>query len=606
MGPRDGVKGAIAVEKKTHMERNNRLVQKTFNSVLVIRVLSMVSAITCVMIDSMITGKFLGSDAVASMGLLSPVTTVCNLIGPLFGPGTGIVCSKYMGMAKLDRVNQVFSLVMTALLSIGTMVAVALFFTSPLIADGLGGKTNDPAIVGMITDYLRGYSIGLPFMILTLVLSGLMVMDNDRPIGFISVFVTLIADVVFDLLNVTVFHGGMFGMAIATSLSNILGFLTVLLHFLKKKRVLHYKPVGMKLRDIGEVIKNGVPNAISSGSNALRTLVFNALLLVVATKTEVSALSVTNSIFSVVIAASLGFYGATSTICSLFYGEGDRKSVVAAFGFSRRAALIVYGLIMAVLLIFAEGIAGCFLQAGDASELAQAAAFTRFMAVEYFLMSISYSFSGSYQGTGRAGVNYLLVALREAVFPVASVLILGAVFGLRGMGIGFVTAGILSFLFCFIMPAIINRRLSFKPSDLLLLKKDFGSKPEDTFEASVQDMQGVVNASEAVMRFCRDRGRDQMSAFFVALFSEEILGNVIHYGYEEKKQKNADLRVVVEKDQMIIRIRDDGKPFDPVEWYQKNHPTTPESGIGIRIVMELAKDVTYIPAMDLNNLRITI
>ena len=117
MGPRDGVKGAIAVEKKTHMERNNRLVQKTFNSVLVIRVLSMVSAITCVMIDSMIIGKFLGSDAVASMGLLSPVTTLCNLIGPLFGPGTGIVCSKYMGMAKPDRVNQVFSLVMTALLS---------------------------------------------------------------------------------------------------------------------------------------------------------------------------------------------------------------------------------------------------------------------------------------------------------------------------------------------------------------------------------------------------------------------------------------------------------------------------------------------------------
>ena len=196
--------------------------------------------------------------------------------------------------------------------------------------------------------------------------------------------------------------------------------------------------------------------------------------------------------------------------------------------------------------------------------------------------------------------------MREAVFPIASVLILGSLFGLRGMGIGFVTAGALTFLFCILMPAFLNKRLSFRSSDLSLLRENFGAKPEDTFEVSVEDMQGVVDASEAMMQFCTERGRDIRSSLFVALFVEEILGNIMHYGFPGHQQRNADLRVVAEKDQMTIRIRDDGKPFDPVEWYQKNHPETPESGVGIRIVMSLAKDVTYVPAMGLNNLRITL
>ncbi len=56
----------------------------------------------------------------------------------------------------------------------------------------------------------------------------------------------------------------------------------------------------------------------------------------------------------------------------------------------------------------------------------------------------------------------------------------------------------------------------------------------------------------------------------------------------------------------MIRIRDNGRPFDPVEWYEKNHPEDPASGLGIRIIMKLAKDVKYIPAMGLNNLMITM
>ena len=90
------------------MERNDRLVSSTFKGILTVNIVSMVSAIAAVMVDAIVTGQFLGSDAVASVGLIQPVAMACNLLGTLFGPGLVIVCTRYMGMADIDRARQAF------------------------------------------------------------------------------------------------------------------------------------------------------------------------------------------------------------------------------------------------------------------------------------------------------------------------------------------------------------------------------------------------------------------------------------------------------------------------------------------------------------------
>ena len=58
------------------------------------------------------------------------------------------------------------------------------------------------------------------------------------------------------------------------------------------------------------------------------------------------------------------------------------------------------------------------------------------------------------------------------------------------------------------------------------------------------------------------------------------------------------------EDKRMIRIRDNGQPFDPVKWYETNHPEDPASNIGIRLVTGLAKRVQYIPAMSMNHIMI--
>ena len=60
------------------------------------------------------------------------------------------------------------------------------------------------------------------------------------------------------------------------------------------------------------------------------------------------------------------------------------------------------------------------------------------------------------------------------------------------------------------------------------------------------------------------------------------------------------------EDKKVIRFRDNGIPFNPVEWLEKNHPEDPTSCIGIRMIVAMAKKVNYVSAVGWNNLMITL
>ncbi len=588
------------------MGTNDRLINKTFRGILLVNTVSLVSAIICVMIDAIVVGQFLGSKAVAAIGLISPVVMLCNIVGTLFGPGVGVVCTRYMGMARPDRVNQAFSLVIVVMLVLSLMISGGLFFTASLLADTLGGKTGDQEITLMIEKYIKGYCIGIPFTNISMCMAGLMMLDNDRGRSVGCTFAILIGDVAADLINVVVLKGGMFGMAFASSVSGILGFLVVITHFFKKDRILSFTVKDMQFSDLKEVVLCGIPNSLASGCMSLRNIIFNGLLLSVGTTASISAMSVANSFYSLIFALTLALLVSTSTMISLYYGEENRKGIEASFKMSLKAVTVILGAITAIVLIFSDLVTGLFLKSNDPDELGQAALFIRSMMIETFIMGISYTFGGVQQAIRNNGIAYLVVSLREGILPIACAAAVGSVFGVKGVAAGIIISGAFTFISCIIIPSLKLKRPIRRLDDMLLLDKDFGSAPEDVFEASLNDIEGVMEASRGVMEFCSKRETARRTAVMTSLFIEEAVGNIVRHGFAEGKSGNIDLRVISSKEKLVIRIRDDGKPFDPVDWYNRNHPEDPASGVGIRAIVGLADDVRCIPSMGLNNLMITI
>ena len=588
------------------METDSKLIRSSFSGILTVNIISMVSGILCVMIDAIVTGQFLGADAMAASGLLQPVVMLCNVFGALFGPGAAVVCTRFLGMARRDRVNQAFSIVMIALTASAAVLAAALFAASPLIAAALGGKTGNAEIVSMITAYLRGFSLGLLPMCLNMPLNGLMMLDNDRKRAVAAMLVTLGADVVFDLASAVIFHGGMWGMAIATALSQLAGLVTVLTHFRKRDRVLHFTREGLRFGDLKEVILCGIPTAISLGSQALRGIVFNALVLGIAGAGAVAALSVCTSAFSVVTVIAMGVFTTTSTLCSLLYGEEDRAGLVQTLGLSLKTVTVIYCCITAFLLLLPRFVAGLFLNAEAAAELTQAARFIRFMALQFFLSAACYSISGAYQGIRQLKLNYLLDLLREGLLPILCALALGKLLGLRGFELSFVVSGALVLLCCVLIPWAVGKKFPRSARDLLLLPADFGPGPEELFTASMHTMEEVMEVSRRVKDFCEEKQTAGRVAFMTSLFVGEMAGNTVQHGFVPGRSGSVDLRLICRDGTQVIRLRDNGVPFDPAEWLKRNHPEDPASGAGIRIIVGLASEVRCTPAMGLNNLMVIL
>lgn len=587
------------------MKTDTHLLNKMFRGILITNAISIVAGIACVMIDGIVTGQFLGPDAVTAAGLLHPVVMLINLVGGLLG-GVGVMCTRYMGKAQQDRVNQVFSIVLIAAAVYAVISAALVYLLAPWLGSVLGAGTRDPQIVRMISDYLRGFAPGLLFMRFTVLLSGIMMLDNDKKRSMMAMGATLISDAAFDLLNVTVFNGGMFGMAVATTLSNVVGFAVIMTHYFRKNRVIHFTREGLKMRDLGDVALRGIPNAINMGCQALRSLIFNALLLAIADKTAVAGLSIANNAFSIIFALVLGMFVSTSILSSLMYSEEDRRGLEHGVTLAVKITIAVFVVLGVLIAVFPKPFAMIFVRPDAVAAVDQGAAFIRCWGIQFMFMALSFPISGTYQGTMHLRQSYLIDIMREGVLPVACVVGLGKAFGLRGAEIGFAAAGILTFALTVLVPLVYNKKLPVKPKDFLILPDDFGAKPDELYEATMHDIKEVIGVSEEVRSFCIERGADRHKANMLALFIEEMAGNTVQHGYASGKKASVDLRFVYHDDSGMIRLRDDGRPFDPIRWLEKNSGDDPASGLGIRVVTGLAKDVSYMASMEMNNLVITL
>ena len=163
------------------------LIKELFIRMLIVTVIGMFFTLMCVTIDSILTGQFLGKDAVAAIGILQPVTGFCGLTYAILGPGTSMLCSRYIGKADTVTMNRVFSTSVTVEFAVCLMLTIILFnFASPIAQFLTSSDNNAAEVTQLAADYLRGYAMCIVPTGLTAVISGLMMVDNDIKTAFLS------------------------------------------------------------------------------------------------------------------------------------------------------------------------------------------------------------------------------------------------------------------------------------------------------------------------------------------------------------------------------------------------------------------------------------
>ena len=312
------------------MKNNGKIIGKLFrNSVLSI-IAAAIATMLGVVIDGIIIGRFLGPDSMAAYGLVTPIINLATAFSGVLATGAQIICAQRLGAGNADKARRAFSMCMVITAIVATlMIVIMLIFRDPICVM-LGARGNSAKLLSLTSDYLLGLLFSFPSVLLLFEFNALMRLDGDANRVIVAVVVMTILDVVGDLTNALIVHGGMLGMGLTTSISYFAALVIMLLHFTKKDIIFKFSLKNLKLRDLGEIIGTGSSSAVGSASAMLRNASLNQIMVAsVLSSTAVAALGVVNTVLNFTSSTMLGVAMTTAMIAGMILGEQDRVAAEA-------------------------------------------------------------------------------------------------------------------------------------------------------------------------------------------------------------------------------------------------------------------------------------
>ena len=589
------------------MNRHSSIIGKLFRNSVISIIAAAIAAMLGIVIDGVIIGRFLGPDAMAAYGLVTPIVNLTTIFSGVFSAGTQVVCAQHLGAGRADRAKKAFSMCfLTTIIISALLMGTFLIFREPICVM-LGARGSSAALLPLASDYLLGMLFSVPSVLMLFEFNALMRLDGDANRVIVAVAVMTVLDIAGDLLNVFVIHGGMLGMGFATSISYTIALIIMFFHFTKKNIIFKPSFKGLRLKDLGEILMTGSSSAVGSAATMLRNATLNQIMLATAlSSTAIGALSVLNTVLNFTSSTMIGVGMTSAMIAGMILGEQDRRAAAELVRVTIKAALVVGGILFVILFLLASPIAGVFNGNGGGEMTEMAARALRIYSVSIVLYGINVSFINYTQGMRRMGISNIFNFLENFPLIVLPALLLFGWLDTDAVWVAFVVGEILTLLGIFGFAAVRKKGVPCHVEDFLFLKEPFGVPEEDRFEVSITKADQITKASENISEFCRSAGASEKQSMLLALFVEELSNNVIQYGFADGKDHSIDIRVFCQDKQWTLCFRDNCKLFDPTEWIKLHQGDDPTSNIGIRMVCKMAKDVRYLSTMQLNNLTIKI
>lgn len=573
---------------------------------LLAQIISAMAVMLCMLVDSIMIGRFLGVDAMTAYGLANPVLLVFAALGSMMSAGIQVVSGKAMGSGDQDGIDRCFSTAafLSAVISAVGLILV-LTLSSPLSALlGAGRAVEGNAVFFLTKDYLTGFIIGAPAFLGAVIMVPFMQMSGNRSRLVVAIVAMTLFDVLFDLLNVFLFHGGTLGMGIASSLSYYIAFAIGGAYFLKKDCMFRFRLRKIKQRTAIDILKNGVPTMFNQVSLVLLVFLLNKLLLAVGGNLSVASYSIISTVGNICYCFGAGIGSVALMLASVFYSDEDKEALRTVVKTMLRYALLLGVCVIAAVLLSARVLTGLFTDDPAAQKIA--AHGLRLFALSLISSALNTSLKNYYQGIGRVTLSKGISVAQSFFFTALYAVILSRFFGTTGVFLGWVFGESTTFLLLSLLVWI--KKKGGAQGGYAMLPPSFGSDPESCLNMTVHTVEESVTASEQAESFCLSRGESERNSKLISLSIEEMANNIVTHGFtkDRRTDHSIEIRLIFKEKKRFIRIRDNCVNFDPIRYMELHKADDPTLHIGIRLVMKMVKDASYVCSLGLNNLTLML
>ena len=556
-------------------------------------------------VSSYFASNFVGTEAMAAMGLYTPINTALRALSAMLVGGATILCSRYMGMNQQKKMQSIFSL--SLLLSCLISLAVILLFAVSYVLGLTKAIGKDPEVTRLFHRYLIGQAIGLPPFLMSNQLSAFLTIENKNSRTTFASVIYIGVNLVLNLVFVKMLHMEAFGLALASAIGMWVLFLIEAQYFMTSKSVVKLFSKELAWKDGKEIFRIGLPGALSKCYQTVRGLFVNHLVIAFVGSVGISAMAAVDNLLDIIWTIPTATLVVSRMLMGVSIGEEDRQSLVDVMRVMMRYYVPLMCIAAAFYMIFAVPLTEIYYH--DPSEAVYQMTVWGFRIVPLCMPPsiVSMHFVCYGQSTEKRGFVHVMSAMEGVVSVSLFTALLIPYLGINSVYVANVLNNVVTSIIIVVYAWMMQKRFPRNMEDLMVIPKGFGASAAERMDLTVTSMDDVVTVSQKVQAFCQARGLDKRRCYLSGLALEEMAGNVVTHGFSGGTKSHAvDIRVVHKDDDVILRLRDDCAPFDPRDFQQLADPSDLSKNIGLRMVFKSAKEVQYQNILGLNVLTMRI
>lgn len=382
----------------------------------------------CVFLFSVVDGIFVGngagSQALGAVNLALPFVLLAQALNAMASIGGVTITAIRFGRGDKEGAESAFMHSLTLNLCVGILIT--------LLGSGLTGGVcsllgASESYLSLVRKYIFWYALFAIPNALSLNLQSFCRNDGSPGLVAVTNVVSTSLNIFLDWLFVFPLQMGVMGAAVATGISQTVGLLVVLTHYVFKKgdlRIGKYKPQGKLFR---KILFRGLPEAIAQFSTPVTTLCMNYTLNAAYGDIGINSFAIISYLSSFTMSV---FFGASEGMQPLFgqaYGAKEDDNLKHYYRAGQLISVIGSALCVAVYIIFPHFL--CRLFGADAETIDFTAVHMWEYCWGFVVGSINTMLSAYFYSTKRSSQAIALNTVRSLVMNTLVITLLPKLLG---------------------------------------------------------------------------------------------------------------------------------------------------------------------------------
>lgn len=406
-------------------------------------------------IDSIFIGHWVGALAIAGLAVTFPLMNLVVAFCTLVGIGGATISSIFLGQRDTIRATKTLHNVLwLCLINAVCFGGLTFIFLDEILL--FFGASNDT--LPYARSFMQVILLGTPISYVFIGLNNVMRATGYPTKAMLSSIITVLANIMIAPIFIFILQWGIRGAALATIVSQSIGLVWVLSHFMNKKNFVHFDKSHLKLKTpiVGRIFSIGMSPFLMNVCGCVVVIIINRSFIQYGGDMAVGAYGIANRIVMLFAMTVMGITQGMQPIIGYNFGANQPTRVRRTLIYGISAGTLVTSLGFALAQLIPTAIVKLFTT--DAHLITLSASGLRISCAMFFLVGTQIVISNFFQSIGKAPVSIFLSLSRQLLFLVPLLLILPPSYGINGVWASLPISDAIAFIVAIMCLWIYNRK----------------------------------------------------------------------------------------------------------------------------------------------------